>query len=129
MTKITVSKKNNKIVDVECDGHTNYGEKGEDIVCASLSSIVQTAVLGLLMIALIELEMKRDDDRGYLKFTLPEKLSEEQDTKACAILDTMLCGVSDLYETFSDYIELEVKNVWCLLIFSYLRTIKVAVVL
>ncbi len=111
MTKITVSKKNNKIVDVECDGHTNYGEKGEDIVCASLSSIVQTAVLGLLMIALIELEMKRDDDRGYLKFTLPEKLSEEQDTKACAILDTMLCGVSDLYETFSDYIELEVKNV------------------
>ena len=110
MTKITISKKNNKIVDVECDGHTNYGEKGEDIVCASLSSIVQTAVLGLLMVALVELDMKRDDDKGYLKFTLPENMTEEQETKACAILDTMLCGVSDLYETFSDYIELEVKN-------------------
>ena len=111
MTKVTISKKNNKIFEVECDGHTNYGEKGEDIVCASLSSIVQTAVLGLLMIVMIELDMKRDDEQGYLKFTLPENLSETQDIKACAVLDTMLCGISDLYESFSDYIELEVKNV------------------
>ena len=110
MTKVTITKKNNKIFDVECDGHTNYGEKGEDIVCASLSSIVQTAVLGLLMIAGLELEMKRDDAAGYLKFALPEKLSDVQDIQACAILDTMLCGISDLYESFSDYIELEVKN-------------------
>ena len=111
MTKVTVSKKNNKIFEVECDGHTNYGEKGEDIVCASLSSIVQTAVLGLLMIVMIELDMERDDEQGYLKFTLPEKLDETQEIQAAAILDTMLCGISDLYESFSDYIELEVKNV------------------
>ena len=111
MTKVTISKKNDKIFEVECDGHTNYGEKGEDIVCASLSSIVQTAVLGLLMIVMIELDMKRDDEQGYLKFTLPEKLDETQEIQACAILDTMLCGISDLYESFSDYIELEVKNV------------------
>lgn len=110
MTKVVISKKNNKIFSVECDGHTNYGEKGEDIVCASLSSIVQTAVLGLLMVALVELDMKRDDEAGYLKFTLPEKLSDSQDMQTCAILDTMLCGISDLYESFSDYIELEVKN-------------------
>lgn len=110
MTKVVILKKNNLIFDVECDGHTNYGEKGEDIVCASLSSIVQTSVLGLLMIAELELDMKRDDERGYLKFTLPEKLSETQKIQASAILDTMLCGISDLYENFSDFIELEVKN-------------------
>ena len=110
MTKVTISKRKDKIFEVECDGHTNYGEKGEDIVCASLSSIVQTAVLGLLMIVMIELDMKRDDEQGYLKFTLPEKLNETQEIQAGAILDTMLCGISDLYESFSDYIELEVKN-------------------
>lgn len=110
MTKVVISKKDNKIFEVECDGHTNYGENGEDIVCASLSSIVQTAVLGLLMIALVELDMKRDDERGYLKFTLPEKLDEKQEIQVSAILDTMLCGISDLYESFSDYIELEVKS-------------------
>ena len=111
MTKVNIFRKDNKIFEVECDGHTNYGEKGEDIVCASLSSIVQTAVLGLLMIVMIELDMKRDDEQGYLKFTLPENLNETQDIQACAVLDTMLCGISELYESFSDYIELEVKNV------------------
>ena len=111
MTKVTVRKRNNKIFEVECDGHTNYGERGEDIVCASLSSVVQTAILGLLMIVMIELDMKRDDEQGYLKFTLPENLSEVQEIQASAILDTMMCGISDLYEGFSDYIELEVKNV------------------
>ena len=110
MTRVSIFRRDNKIFEVECDGHTNYGEKGEDIVCASLSSIVQTAVLGLLMIAELELEMERDDERGYLKFTLPEKLSQKQDIQACAILDTMVCGISDLYESFSDFIELEVKN-------------------
>ncbi len=110
MTKVVILKRNNKIFEVECDGHTNYGEKGEDIVCASLSSIVQTAVLGLLMVAETELEMERDDERGYLKFTLPEKLSNKQEIQASAILDTMVCGISDLYESFSDFIELEVKN-------------------
>lgn len=112
MTKVVIKKKNNKIFEVECDGHTNYGEKGEDIVCASLSSIVQTAVLGLLMVSMIELDMKRDDEAGYLRFTLPEKLDETQEIQSSAILDTLLCGISDLYEGFSDYIELEVKNLW-----------------
>ena len=110
MTKVTILKKDFKIFEVECDGHTNYGENGEEIVCASLSSVVQTAVLGLLMIVMVEVEMQRDDELGYLKFTLPENLDETQEIQACAILDTMLCGISDLYETFSDYIELEVKN-------------------
>ena len=110
MTKVVILKRNNRIFEVECDGHTNYGEKGEDIVCASLSSIVQTAVLGLLMVAGLELDMKRDDKRGYLRFTLPEKLDEKQDTQADAILSTMLCGISDLNESFSDFIELEVRN-------------------
>lgn len=110
MTKVVILRKNNKIFEVECDGHTNYGEKGEDIVCASLSSIVQTSVLGLLMVAGLELDMKRDDEKGYLKFTLPRKMSNEQEIQASAILDTMLCGISDLNESFSDFIELEVKN-------------------
>ena len=110
MTKVLISKRNNEIFEVECDGHTNYGEKGEDIVCASLSSVVQTALLGLLVVVGLEIDMKRDDDRGYLKFTLPEKLSENQKLQANAVLDTMLCGISDLNESYSDYIELEVKS-------------------
>ena len=109
MTKITVFKKNNEITEVVCDGHTFYGEKGEDIVCAALSSVVQTAALGLMTVAGVNLDFERDEERGYLRMTLPENLNEEQRMKSSVILDTMLMGVSDLYEGFSDFIELEVK--------------------
>jgi uncharacterized protein YsxB (DUF464 family) len=63
------------------------------------------------MIVMSEIDMKRDDEQGYLKFTLPENLSELQEIQASAILDTMMCRISDLYEGFCDNIELEVKNV------------------
>ena len=110
MTKVTITKQNNKIVTVECDGHTNYGERGEDIVCAALSSVVQTALLGLLVVAGVNVDINRDDEQGYLKFSLPKTLSEQESEKCETILQTMLCGVSDLNTGFSDFIELEVKN-------------------
>ena len=110
MTKITVFKKNNEITEVVCDGHTFYGEKGEDIVCAALSSVVQTAVLGLMTIAGVDVDLERDEERGYLRMTLPDNLTENQRHDSSVILNTMLMGVSDLYEGFSDFIELEVKK-------------------
>lgn len=109
MTNITITKQGDNIVKVVCDGHTNYGVSGEDIVCSALSSIVQTAVLGVMLIAKVNAKLTRDEDRGYLSFELPDNLTSEQQHDANVILQTMLCGISDLREGFSDFIELEVK--------------------
>ncbi len=110
MTKVSIYKKNGKIVEVECDGHTSYGEKGEDIVCAALSSVVQTALLGILVVAGVQAKTVRKDDEGYLKFSLPNNITPQEAEKCETILQTMLCGVSDLNVGFSDFIELEVKK-------------------
>lgn len=109
MTKIKIKKINGSILSVECDGHANFGAKGEDIVCAALSSIVQTAALGLLQVLGIKIDIKRDDKKGYFKIEIPENLSGEMQQKADIITNTMLLGISDLHEGFSDFIELEVK--------------------
>ena len=53
MTAIIVEKANGKILSVEASGHTGYAESGEDIVCAALSAIIQTAALGLTEVAKI----------------------------------------------------------------------------
>ena len=108
MTDIIITKNANRIVKVECSGHTGYGEQGEDIVCAALSSIVQTALLGLFTVAKIKIDFDRNDDEGKLTFSLPKDISEQKMHDASVILDTMLCGISDLYEGFSDFINLEV---------------------
>ncbi|MDR0850178.1 MAG: ribosomal-processing cysteine protease Prp [Christensenellaceae bacterium] len=107
MTKIKITKKDGHIIFLECDGHTGYGVEGEDIVCSALSSIVQTAVLGIVGVAGINATLKRKE--GFLSLKIPFDITPEQKHDADIILNTMLCGVQDLYEGYSDFIELEVK--------------------
>lgn len=109
MTKVVITRIDNKISEIICDGHTGYGVEGEDIVCAALSSIVQTALLGLLEYAGVNVEYARDIDKGYLRFAVPCEITVEQRKSSDAILETMLLGISDLYQGFSDFIELEVR--------------------
>ena len=112
MTDVKVTKKDGSIISIVCDGHTGYGIEGEDIVCAALSSVVQTALLGLLTIAKVNVVYKVDEAQGYLEILLPQNLSKDERHDCDVILNTMLCGVSDLREGFSDFINLEVKDVY-----------------
>ena len=112
MTDVSVTKQNGSIMSIVCDGHTGYGVEGEDIVCAALSSVVQTALLGLLTVAKVNVGYKVDEAQGYLEISLPNDLSWDERHDCDVILNTMLCGVSDLREGFSDFINLEVKDVY-----------------
>ena len=107
MTEVKIRRKSGKIVSVECLGHCDYGCEGEDIVCAALSSVVQTAALGLMQVAGIQIAFKAESGELYME--LPKDLSESARHDADVILETMLAGIADLYEGYSDYIELEVK--------------------
>jgi len=109
MTIVKIKKQDNSIISVESIGHTGYAAEGEDIVCAALSSVIQTALLGLLSVAAINVKFDRDDEDGYLKFELPDNMSTEQAHNANIILTTMYMGIADLSESYSDYIKLEVK--------------------
>ena len=109
MTNIKITKQNNEIVKVVCDGHTNYGVSGEDIVCSALSSIVQTAVMGVLVVAGVDAKLERNEQRGYLSFEIPNNIEPQQRHDVNIILETMLCGIADLREGYSDFIELEVE--------------------
>ena len=110
MTKVTVTKSNYIITSLTLDGHTNYGVEGEDIVCAGLSCISQTAILGIFTIAKVNAIVERDERRGYLSITLPKGLSKAELHDTQVILKTALLGITDLREGYSDFIELEVKH-------------------
>ncbi len=110
MTNIKITKnKEGKISKVVCDGHTNYGVSGEDIVCSAISSIVQTAVLGILCVVGVNLNLVRDEEKGFLSFEVPSNLTKEESHDIEVILSTMVCGISDLRQGYSDFIELEVE--------------------
>lgn len=106
MTLVEVTRRDGHIVSLTADGHTGYGVEGEDIVCAALSSIIQTALLGVMQVAGVNVKFEKKDEEGYLQFTLPT-LEPQLRRDADMILDTMLLGISDLYESYSDFIELK----------------------
>ena len=108
MTHVEIVRKDGHIVSLISEDHTGYAEEGEDIVCAALSSVIQTAVMGLLKVAAIDCRYVIEEVNGRLELELPE-LDLKDRHNADMILDTMLCGIADLYEGYSDYIELEVK--------------------
>ena len=108
MTEITVCKREGNVTAITCDGHTGYGVEGEDIVCAALSSIVQTAVLGLFGVVGLNIKLERDDRKGYLRAELPDDMTDKQRIQSSAIMDTCLLGIYDLHEGYSDFINLEV---------------------
>lgn len=110
MTVIKIKKQNDKIVCVECSGHTGFAPSGKDIVCAGLSCIIQTAVSSIKKLTDIDSKYVVNIESGYLKFELCNFDSTSQAFHdAQIILRSMLCGVEDLCSQYSKYIKLEVK--------------------
>lgn len=110
MTSIKVTKQNGYITELKATGHAGCGAYGEDIVCAGVSSIIQTAMLGLMSVVQIDALINRDEKLNTMIIKLPENLTEEKKREADIVLQTMLCGLTDLHIGYSDFIELEVTN-------------------
>ena len=108
MTDIKLRRINNSVVEVEASGHTGYGEQGEDIVCAGISTLLQASLLGLLQVAQVNVKYTIDTETGKLKFTLPNDITAEERHDCDVILNTLLCGLQDFYTEYSDFINLEV---------------------
>ncbi|MBE5746232.1 MAG: ribosomal-processing cysteine protease Prp [Clostridiales bacterium] len=95
-----------KICKVKASGHSNF-KSGDDIVCASVSSITQTALLGLINVVNLAIDYVVED--GFLSFEIPDNLTYEEDLKVDAILSTMREGLLDIQSGYSKFVKLEEK--------------------
>lgn len=75
-------------------GHAGFADHGEDIVCAAISAITQTALLGLIEGLGIDVDYTMLD--GALFLQLPEEIAPPLAEKAHVILDTMRLGLLSL---------------------------------
>lgn len=97
---------NNKIEKVTVNGHANYSN-GDDIVCASVSTLTQTAILGLVKV--VGLDINYDVEDGFLTFDIPQNLSYEDGIMVDAIMQTMKEGLLDLESGYKKFVKLEEK--------------------
>ena len=100
MISVSIEKKDNVINTITISGHAEYDEKGKDIVCASVSSIVITTVNGILTLDSSSLDYV--DKEGYIKISL---------NKHSAVIDILIQNMinllKELENDYKEYIKIE----------------------
>lgn len=102
MVTVAIYRVQGRITGYNIRGHAGYRPRGEDIVCAAVSMLAQTTVLGLARY--INGLAYNVDESGVLRCSLPEGLNETQLIQADAILETMTAGLRNLQRDYSQYI-------------------------
>lgn len=104
MTEIIVFTKGGIPVGFNASGHCGYADAGEDIVCAAVSAVMQTAVLGVTEIANCSAAFEMND--GKLFLMLDKSVNGSQLRQAELILRTMHLGLRSIQEEYSNYLKL-----------------------
>jgi len=103
MIIVSVTRSEGMVTGYTIRGHAGYKPRGEDIVCAAVSMLAQTALLGLNRFIKEGLSYSIDDS-GVLRCSLPGKLSDLEKIQAEAILETMVVGLKNLQKNYSKHI-------------------------
>ena len=101
MTNIKVLKENEKIVNVEIKGHTNYEDYGKDIVCSSISSIVTTTVNAIIRFNDDSINYEVSD--GYIKISVVKFYKETS-----VLLENMIELLKELAITYKKNIKINI---------------------
>lgn len=109
MTTITVLYKGASIIGFRAKGHAGYAEHGEDIVCAAVSAITQTALIGIT--ENISCPCSVDISDGRLELIIDDSAAAEKRDKAELILGVMLSGLRSIESQYDNYLKVKKKEV------------------
>jgi len=84
--------------------HSGYPEIGSDVVCAAVSSVAQSVLVGLTEV--VGLIPGTNVEDGYLECILPAEIDKESRLKANVLLDTMVLTLKNLEEKYIKLIKI-----------------------
>ena len=116
MTKIVFFRSGGTFYGFEEQGHAGYGEAGDDIVCAAISTMTMLVINTIEVAYASDVDYSIDEGATHImvrsKAALPE--FEEDERKRYAISGLFLSyfyQLNDMVEEYYDYLEVEVKDV------------------
>ncbi len=108
MLKVTICYLNDNITGFIVKGHADFAPEGQDICCAGVSAVTQTALIGLLN-HLREKPVYKVV-KGDLEVNLPANISHKDNDKAQIILNTMVAGLKAMQEEYREFIKMEIRR-------------------
>ena len=107
MTTVTFFYENGSVTKVRAAGHSGFAERGQDIVCAAVSALVQTAYLAVKDLG-ADATYNTDEDSGLFEFSVNASGDKRHD--ADVILRGLLVGLEDLRGGYPKYISTKIVN-------------------
>ena len=87
------------------EGHSGSAPKGKDIVCAAVSAIVQTALIGIDEVAHLDKTYSISD--GFVNCVLPENTGEDNYCRAQTIIRVMHLGLISIAQQYNDFVRIK----------------------
>lgn len=109
MTKIEIFKKDGKIVGYRAEGHTEFAEHGQDIVCAALSVTMQFPLAALQEVLGLIPKYEINSD-GFLMVDLRGLDLKNREQDVDTLLKTMVLMIEELIKSYPKYIKLVEKE-------------------
>ncbi len=89
-------------------GHARFAPHGQDIVCAAVSAVTHTVVIGMKKV--LQVKPVLNVKEGLLECSLPPDLLEPVQEKVDLILEVMVTGLEEIKKEYPDYIKVETCN-------------------
>jgi uncharacterized protein YsxB (DUF464 family) len=109
MITVTVTRENGDPVGFRVSGHANMGEYGEDLVCAAVSAIVQTAILGITEVCHISAGVSIEE--GETVCILSKDASADAIQRAGIVMKTMIAGLRSIQQSYPRTLKFRNKEV------------------
>ena len=116
MTKVVFYRSGGVFYGFEEQGHTGYGEEGDDVLCAALSAMTMLIINTIELSYASHVDYQIDDETTDIKLRSKSALIEfeEDERKRYAVSGLFLSyyyQLNDLLEEYYDYLDVEVKDV------------------
>lgn len=94
-------------------GHADFGEHGEDIVCAAVSAIAQTTVLGLMRHLDVPVDVKQKPGLLECRLAGGSRAAQEaaENPAVQALFETMVLGVREVEKQYPEHVRLRSKTI------------------
>ena len=90
-------------------GHAGCGEYGEDLVCAGVSAIVQTSILGITEVLHLKADISIKE--GDTVCILNRETNRSDLSKAAIVFETMMAGLKSIELSYPKALKFRSKEV------------------
>lgn len=110
MINVIVEYNRKQISTITVEGHANAGRHGEDLVCAAVSAVTFGSVNSILELTTVKLIIDMNDDGGFLRFSVPDGISEEQEKNVQLLLKALMVSLKTIELDNKKYINITHKK-------------------